>query len=347
MRKAVFEFQLLTPTILAGADQHTAEMRIPSIRGALRWWTRLLAGEDEEKNIFGYVKGKECHPSTVTLRLLNESKRILDSQNTISVAKDKFDYFLWPLNTNLRGGIQEGSRFKVAVQVKPGCEESDWLEFIIKAFLLFGSLGTRSRRAYGSVWPISAEFDGEKWDIPQTLDELLDEADTFLEQAEVSIYSLSDSCRDYAQAIKKCSAFLKKIRCGKDAYGSTASKWGKSDHDAGLQKGDKIYRVALGLPLSQKYSSSKTTVNYSIKGFDRMASPLHFKIVKLGKDYVPLMLVIPEYVPESGTIVNAKEGKGASFTLKLDNSLLNILRNNAEVLSDEIKQLAYYPMEDE
>ena len=51
MREAVFEFELLTPAILAGADQQSAEMRIPSIRGALRWWTRLIAGKEEEKRI--------------------------------------------------------------------------------------------------------------------------------------------------------------------------------------------------------------------------------------------------------------------------------------------------------
>ena len=71
MKKAIFEFQFLTPAILAGADQNTAEMRVPSIRGALRWWTRLIAGKEIERDIFGYVQGKICKPSKVILKLIN------------------------------------------------------------------------------------------------------------------------------------------------------------------------------------------------------------------------------------------------------------------------------------
>ena len=77
MREAVFEFELLTPAILAGADQQSAEMRIPSIRGALRWWARFLFGEEYEDEIFGAVHGRECSSSSVIMRLTDSHPLLL------------------------------------------------------------------------------------------------------------------------------------------------------------------------------------------------------------------------------------------------------------------------------
>ena len=351
MREAVFEFQFLTPALLAGADQQTAEMRIPSLRGALRWWTRLLYGDDYENEVFGYVKGKECVPSTVKFRLLNDSMGgISKSQDAQSLTKNEFDYFLWPFRrNNTRGVLDADYRIKVAMSIKQGCEEIE--DGILKSFLLFGSLGTRSRRAYGSVWPLSVTIDGEQWKIPQTVDELLDESDNFFGDAEISIWQLSSGVRDYKDAVNVCATFLKTLRCGKSQRGMKASKWGGPDHDTGLnlKKDSEIYRAALGLPLEQNYSKSRKKVTYSINGWDRFASPLHFKVIKLKEVYVPVMLVIPEYAPANGTSLIAK-ADGSTHRIKLNSELLQGLRENQNFVKElfpAAKMLVYYPMEEE
>ena len=357
MREAVFEFELLTPAILAGANQQCAEMRIPSIRGALRWWTRLIYGEEKEKRIFGHVTGKICQPSTVSLRLLSSATPgVKNSQNATSITGNKFDYFLWPLEQNegqnKRGILLANTRFKVALKVKNGCDEID--EDILWSFILCGSLGTRSRRAYGSIWPVSVTIDGKERKIPQTIDNFLDRTDRFFENVDVSIYTLSEGEKDYKAAINVCSSFLKTLRCGKNQYGAAASKWGKNDHDAGLEKEDQIYRAALGLPLVQKYSgNNKRTVEYSIVGWDRLASPLHFKIIKLKNRFVPILLVIPEYAPKDGTVLRAKVKNGRDFMVKLDNDLLNFLigayeRDTKKLknIFPSVKQIAYYAAEE-
>ncbi len=355
MHEAVFLFELLTPAIIAGADQQSAEMRIPSIRGALRWWARLIFGEEYENEIFGFVKGKTCTQSKAFFRLLNANQRILKSQNAQSLAKDKYDYFLWPLqqqakeglSPNTRGVLDAGSRFKVSCKMKPGTEM--WAG-LIKCFLLFGSLGTRSRRAYGSMWPVSVTFDGKKWEIPQTVDDLLTEADEFFDNKDISIYRLSSGQKDYRNAIKYCADFLKRIRCGKDDRGYRASQWGKKDHEAGRQKEEQIYRAALGLPLTQRYSSDGRVVEYSVERWDRLASPLHFKVVRLREGFVPLLLVIPEYAPESGTKIKASVKKGRDFELILDTELLHLLKGSTTKDEEQVKkfgaiQLAYYASE--
>ena len=48
------DIELLTPTFCRGAYQDTPEIRVPSIRGMVRWWFRALGGSaDDEKSAFG------------------------------------------------------------------------------------------------------------------------------------------------------------------------------------------------------------------------------------------------------------------------------------------------------
>jgi CRISPR type III-B/RAMP module RAMP protein Cmr1 len=42
MKQLAFKMQVVTPLFLSGADQHVAELRPPSIRGALRFWFRAM-----------------------------------------------------------------------------------------------------------------------------------------------------------------------------------------------------------------------------------------------------------------------------------------------------------------
>ncbi len=350
MRKAVFEFKFLTPALLAGADQQTAEMRIPSIRGALRWWTRLIYGPETENRIFGSVKGEQAAASQVVMRLVNSSVNRVSRHNAQSLTQNNFDYFLWPLRKNFRGVLDAGNTYKVILTLRPGVEEID--EGILKSFLLYGSLGTRSRRAYGSVWPVKVVIDGKEWNIPDTIEDLLDESDLFFDKSTITIYRLAVGQSDYKKAVDICSNTLKKIRCGKTQYGFTASKWGKADHDSGLNltKGTSIYRAALGLPLRQAYTSKNSAgriVDYSIPDWDRFASPLHFKVIKMKEGFVPIMLVIPKYAPPDGTMMNAEVSK-RSFSIKLDRKLLDRLLDDPNVLPDaDFQQLACYPCLDQ
>ncbi|MBO2534024.1 MAG: type III-B CRISPR module RAMP protein Cmr1 [Thermoactinomycetaceae bacterium] len=44
------EFQIITPLVLSGADQGGAELRLPSVKGMLRYWYRALDPEYNQKN---------------------------------------------------------------------------------------------------------------------------------------------------------------------------------------------------------------------------------------------------------------------------------------------------------
>lgn len=56
------EFQIITPLVLSGADQGGAELRLPSVKGMLRYWYRALDPEYNQKIKIG-KSGKEEGPT--------------------------------------------------------------------------------------------------------------------------------------------------------------------------------------------------------------------------------------------------------------------------------------------
>lgn len=70
MERLSFKLQVVTPLFMSGADQRKAELRPPSIRGALRFWFRALAGpvlsydwravQQAEALLFGSTDQSSC-----------------------------------------------------------------------------------------------------------------------------------------------------------------------------------------------------------------------------------------------------------------------------------------------
>lgn len=167
---------------LGGASPlETAEIRIPSLRGALRWWYRaLLSGQgldmtalrEKEARVFGGV-GSAASPSgsnkanaagqasSVRLRLSNNILPYdIDSneegQNTLcSRSNSEGMKYLWHfMEAHTEGNrpyIKPGATFQVVATAFPGDEEA--LVEMTKAMWLLsflGGLGARSRRMAGA-----------------------------------------------------------------------------------------------------------------------------------------------------------------------------------------------------
>jgi CRISPR-associated protein Cmr1 len=67
MTKLTAEFKIVTPLFVGGANPQSSELRVPSIKGVLRFWWRALAlgrlhsvkgVRAEEARIFGSTKGQ-------------------------------------------------------------------------------------------------------------------------------------------------------------------------------------------------------------------------------------------------------------------------------------------------
>jgi len=357
MKKAEITFNFVTPCIMAGADQKKAEIRAPSIRGQLRFWFRVLGGSpDEEKELFGGIgEGDEGRASSVVVRVKTpqEKMRTLENQTTNDATGSDFDYFLWPLSEkkkkihedpatfdrkkDARGVILPNKSIELEISRRAGSRAEELDKCVIKAFLLLGALGARSRRAYGSIYPADVKFDGDVWSPPGTLDELKDELSVLLACVNCTVLTLDSGLKDYKKAINKCAEFLKAFRCGKAFSGSQPSRWGQHDHDIPYKNHATINRAAVGLPLAQNYRKPNQSRSFAVfkNSSDRWASPVLFKIVAFGEEnFIPVVIFLKDYFMEDGCdLVRAKNKRefehGNGRPLKLSTDILEAMMNPA------------------
>ncbi len=156
-----YSFKLLTACFCGGADNQTApaEMRVPSIRGLVRAWHRVLSGEETVNRIWGSTVG-ETGASRVAL--------IWDASVPARQAQPK-PHILPHKNQGPRPALSAGQTFTLILQRLVGCSADDWTaaQNALRFWLLIGCLGLRSNRAAGSVWPLDPEQEAKKW-VPQT-----------------------------------------------------------------------------------------------------------------------------------------------------------------------------------
>ena len=305
MKKATAEIQIVTPCILAGTDQETAELRAASIRGQLRWWFRLLNPEqrDREKAIFGGVHGG-AQTSSLVVRILTKADEVktVDRQKAEDIVGSNYDYFLWPLgrkNSTPRGFIAPGEVFELLLTHRHVGGGEPLPSDVLEAFLLFGALGTRSRRGYGSIFPRRLTVDAEERRVPDSVDTVTREAERLLKHADCTVLQVDAPKERASKAVDTCAQFLRAFRCGSEKSGKP-SVWGKNDHDAPFSQEYNVFRQVVGLPLEQRYSRpNRGTFRSEVPGADRWASPLLFKIVPVNGGYLPLAIfcnsmVLPE-----------------------------------------------------
>lgn len=155
--------ELLAPTFCRGAYQDTPEIRAPSIRGMVRWWFRALnappehGGGDrrkswgqvwlEENDLFGGVASGGT-ASRLVFRVIE-----------VNAKPDEFDtlpHKPTPGQRSPLAGFAPGGTFTLQItsRLRPIPEAiTQKLAKALDAWILLGSLGFRSNRASGSLWP--------------------------------------------------------------------------------------------------------------------------------------------------------------------------------------------------
>lgn len=329
MRDAEINLHFVTPAFLCGADPRKAEFRAPSVRGMLRWWTRALGYSPGEENTwFGSANAGDGGQRS-ELMVRDTTDHPLSAISPASRKRLFPSYFLWPYELRRKGMaplysrvcLAENTRvsFSLRIRKKFG---ADFPEEILKSFLLLGSLGSRSRRCYGSLWPDRVVIDGKEWKIPDTLDAFREELERILtSRSNMRVLALSEPKENLAAAIFESMDFLKRYRCGSRKSGEP-SDWGQSDHDAIFNsKIKEVYRQALGLPLFQRYSDGDNVIS-CVDGCDRLASPLHLKVIPLKESFVPLGIIFYSHLLKDGTPVKLKSRKRGVQEKVLNNELL-------------------------
>ena len=162
MKVQPYSFMLLTNTLCHGAKQigvnnkgfplMEAELRESSIRGHLRRWHRILWGPDDTILCWGTAGGKgvKASASKVTLRLSRPKDEKKPTLTSYLPHKNYggTDVYALPASTSIYV-LNVSFRYlgKQESVIIPHVEKT------IRCWLLLGTVGQRSTRAFGSVWP--------------------------------------------------------------------------------------------------------------------------------------------------------------------------------------------------
>lgn len=303
-----FEFEILTDMFSGGATPHeSAELRVPAIRGVLRWWFRALGGfkssalplHEQEKALFGGVHGDKAVRSALMVRVLTP----LESQKRT----DANDYFLWPTRNNAHAHIPHASTFTLAFYLNDSqnkVSETDILA-LITVFGELGSMGFRSRRCYGAI--------AFKEKAPMSLKEAFTH---FKHPENIQIYKHKSVAQTTTALIQTARNWLQGWRSfGPSNHRNTSGtgfEYAKSDHNVlyGSKKDPtKLFRPALGMPMNTKYGN--------VNG--RFASPVILRPAKVAEQQYELRILFVEiYAWDAEKGVEIAKNKIRTAKLSLD-----------------------------
>lgn len=167
MRTLTLPFELITPGFCGGAAPHEqAEIRVPAIRGQLRWWFRTLGGfstlarlcpsvREQESVIFGSAAGTgTASYLRIQVQLITPLNQTIVGPQEVAAQPGK-KYLLWPFaqdhGANARAALNAGTRFGLRVHWLGDPNLWPSIQALISVFGHVGSLGTRSRRAMGAL----------------------------------------------------------------------------------------------------------------------------------------------------------------------------------------------------
>ena len=345
-------WRLVTPLFGGGAQpvEGDSALRVPALRGALRFWLRAVlwgrlgnVGEvyKVEEELFGSAdKGQGL--VLLRLKVLEEENRrrytVEEAKRQWGVGKGK-GYMTYGLlqKEGPRPWVEPGARYELGLLCKPKMteEQRQWLEMALRAFALFGNVGAKSRKGFGSLALEAAE--GLTWQLPQTLaawqvemTKLLDEIGVREGLPPYSAFSGRSRLVLAQPATNDAWSFLDyiggemikfrswghngRIFCGE------AKRLFRCDHDGVMKVGQgenpasMPRRAIFGLPHNYRYSSGlQVQVNAYGDGKDqRRASPLFFKALPLanGKYALAALLLAAEFLPSTMQVRFSGAGRG-------------------------------------
>ncbi len=211
MKHIEARFRAVTPCF-AGSGEDRAELRLPSIKGVLRFWWRAHAyaafvGERDgnravqrmrqcENDLFG---SSETGQSRLAMRLdVKTGPRVLekgevlqdDDATMIRPGARYLGYGVLEAFASERKGTQAGELIRPCLAapfefvLRLGAKDAAPLRSVEPALRLLGlagGLGARARKGYGSLNLISLQGDGvEDWRSPGTIDDYRDQLTSLL-----------------------------------------------------------------------------------------------------------------------------------------------------------------------
>ncbi len=158
------ECEIVTPLMMHGSDPKKAELRVPSIKGALRFWWRAIQEDDDLvrlKNKEGLIFGDTARKSPILLNVQHalmpqkNNKQVYDKYNCKpGICKPGIQYLFYPLNMNKDGTLFESGSFSMMIRFRGDVKNIDIEKELIETLNylnFFGNIAGRGRRGAGSV----------------------------------------------------------------------------------------------------------------------------------------------------------------------------------------------------
>lgn len=215
-----YRLKFITPCFCAGADQSMAELRASAIRGALRWWFRVLgASHEDEKIVFGGLGDSPKTVKSSALIVRTEIVKLGPSWDLPEFTANDTSSYVWHFVA--KSGVdasqndiknKKGPRWSPDAYLPP---KTEWklhllfkhdlpsqltskLEDAITCFLMLGSIGLRVTRGLGAFSCVEKPFD-----VLQ-LTSILSNENIQCE--------LKDVCRDVSMVVEKIGSLVKGTR---------------------------------------------------------------------------------------------------------------------------------------
>lgn len=345
-------FSIVTPLFMGGADPKVPELRVPGIKGALRFWWRALAWSwcggdlsrirDLEGQIFGSTKnGQSCVIMDLcgaNAKSANEpffEKRhglIYLGYGPIDGGELTRDYLKTPLDATLRIRIRP-TRSNKAPEPSDESEIKDQISKTLIAMGLFGGLGARSRRGFGSFNIIELNVDGKnKFVCPMNKDQLIEEIKRFFKSlnlynglpeytafsSETEVCLFENTGADPLELLDMVGEAMMTYRLGtRKRSGKAFVKSGGFKEDTELAKralyskvSEHPKRLFFGLPHNYHFKNSGKNLEIRGKNHDRRASPLLIHVQKLGREYAAVAALMPSRFLPLGEKILMRPGGG-------------------------------------
>jgi CRISPR-associated protein Cmr1 len=346
MTKLKAYFRIVTPLFMSGANPQSAELRVPSIKGVLRFWWRALAlgrlgsvdsVRADEARIFGSIKGQ----SSVKLRLSPpkkisrlKKKSTLEYNDGGTVVGEGARYLGYGVieasGALIRSCIEyplEGGMLELLFRPNTPKDDIKSVEAALVAMGLFGAIGSRSRNGYGSFNLTSLTRDDEAKPVFTMPSDLNGLKETILSlfgannQYKITPYhgcppytAFSEMTRidiidEGDDPLKLLNSIGEKMM---DYRSYLKSKTFYDDHHLLRAAINGIVtnhprRIVFGLPNNYHFHDGEKPI-VKPKTYDRRASPLFIHIQQLNKNqYAAITSIFPaDFLPNGEKIVVGK-----------------------------------------
>lgn len=322
VKKLTVTYQMITPTFLAGSDQRRAELRLSSVKGALRYWYRAIDPKyyKWESDLFG-GSGENVRQSRFLMRLhpIDWKEKKFSFRNR---ELDGLGYVTFSLRAKQgykRSYLEAGQTFSISFFMREPRKEEDldraafWKRLLASVWLLghVGGLGSRSRRGFGTValvdWQIDHCDEGRRLLSQIPLPSRAATIDKWARLFRRGISLFRDWFGTWDQ--RKVEHPLINDQTAFCISNRPCSDWNEAMREgieqlASFRKEKKSVRqtAAFGLPIIIPKGPQFRPVF-----FPRMASPVYLRVISVGDQFVPMytiMSTLPAIQIKDGRRIN-------------------------------------------